>query len=63
MEDAPIVSDDRQEAARLSALRALDILDGAVNEPRFLRLVRLAARLFDAPKAAIALVDKDRVWR
>jgi PAS domain S-box-containing protein len=63
MEDAPIVSDDRQEAARLNALRALDILDSAVNEPRFLRLVRLAARLFDAPKAAIALVDKDRVWR
>ncbi|NQE62471.1 HWE histidine kinase domain-containing protein [Caulobacter sp. RHG1] len=63
MEDAPIVTDDRQEAARLDALKALDILDGATNEPRFLRLVRLAARLFDAPRAAIALVDQDRVWR
>jgi len=61
--DAPTASDDRQEAARLNALRALDILDSAVNEPRFLRLARLAARLFDAPKAAIALVDADRIWR
>lgn len=63
MEDAPIVSDERQEAARLNALKALNILDSAVNEPRFLRLARLAARLFDAPKAAVVLVDEDRVWR
>lgn len=63
MDDAPIVSDDRLEAARLNALHALGILDGAVNEPRLLRIVRLAARLFDAPKAAIALVDQDRIWR
>jgi PAS domain S-box-containing protein len=41
----------------------LNILDGAIDEPRFLRLVRLAARLFDAPKAAITLVDETRVWR
>lgn len=63
MEDAPIVSDDRQEAARLNALRALDILGGTTNEPRLLRIARLAARLCDAPKAAIALVDEDRIWR
>jgi len=63
MEDAPIVSDDRQEAARLNALKALDILDGATNEPQFLRFARLAAKLFDAPKAAVVLVDADRVWR
>lgn len=63
MEDAPIVSDDSQEAARLNALKALDILDGATNEPAFLRFARLAAKLFDAPKAALVLVDKDRVWR
>lgn len=63
MDDAPIVSDDRQEAARLNALKALNILDTAVNEPRFLRVVRLAARLFDAPKAAVVLVDARRVWR
>jgi PAS domain S-box-containing protein len=61
--DAPIASDDRQEAARLNALKALNILDSAVNEPGLLRLVRLAARLFDAPKAAIVLVDERRVWR
>ncbi len=63
MEDAPIVTDDSQEAARLNALKALDILDGATNAPQFLRFARLAAKLFDAPKAALALVDKDRVWR
>lgn len=63
MDDAPIVSDDRQETARLKALRALAILGGEVNEPRLLRVVRLAARLFDAPKASVALVDQDRVWR
>ncbi|MGH1557707.1 HWE histidine kinase domain-containing protein [Caulobacter segnis] len=63
MEDAPIVSDDRQEAARLNALRGLDILDGATNQPPFLRFARLAARLFDAPKAALVLVDADRIWR
>lgn len=63
MEDAPIVSDDRQEAARLNALQALNILDGPANAPQFLRFARLAAKLFDAPKAAVTLVDKDRVWR
>ena len=63
MEDAPIVSDDRQETARLNALRALDILNGASNEPQFLRFARLAAKLFDAPKAALVLVDADRIWR
>ena len=63
MDDAPIVSDDRQETARLKALRALGILDGEVNEPRLLRVARLASRLFDAPKAAVALVDQDRIWR
>ncbi|UAL10500.1 HWE histidine kinase domain-containing protein [Caulobacter segnis] len=63
MEDAPIVSDDRQETARLNALRALDILNGAPNEPQFLRFARLAAKLFDAPKAALVLVDTDRIWR
>ena len=63
MEDAPIVSDDRQEADRLNALKALDILSGPTNEPRVLRFARLAAKLFDAPKAAVTLVDKDRVWR
>ena len=63
MQDAPIVSDDRQEADRLGAVRALGVLDGPVDDPRFMRLVRLTARLFDAPKAAIALVDERRVWR
>ncbi|WP_297512467.1 HWE histidine kinase domain-containing protein [uncultured Caulobacter sp.] len=63
MEDAPIVIDSGREAARLAALRALGVLDGPVNAPRFHRLARLAARVFDAPKAAIVLVDEHRVWR
>jgi len=63
MDDAPIVSDDRQETARLDALRALGVLDGEVNQPRLLRVTRLAARLFDMPRAAVALVDQDRIWR
>jgi PAS domain S-box-containing protein len=63
MEDAPIVSDDRQEADRLAALRALGVLEGSPNEPRFLRFTRLAARIFDAPKAALVLVDEERIWR
>jgi two-component sensor histidine kinase len=64
MEDAPIVSDDRQEAARLAAYAPSNILDSdRSNEPGLLRLVRLAARLFDAPKAAIVLVDERRIWR
>ncbi|WP_246842035.1 hypothetical protein [Caulobacter sp. FWC26] len=63
MDDALKASDERREAERLAALRGLDILDGAVNPPALARLVRLAAKLFDAPKAAIALVDETRIWR
>lgn len=63
MDDAPTASDDRREAERLAALRALDVLDKVVNTPALSRVARLAARLFDAPKAAIVLVDEARVWR
>lgn len=63
MDDAHIVTDDRSESARLEALKALGVLDGVTNEPRLARIARLAARLFDAPRAAIALVDHDRIWR
>ena len=63
MDDALKASDERREAERLAALRGLDILDGAVNPPSLARVVRLAAKLFDAPKAAIALVDETRIWR
>ncbi|MBA4254225.1 MAG: GGDEF domain-containing protein, partial [Comamonadaceae bacterium] len=40
----------RDEAARLSAMRALGVLDTAAEE-RFDRLTRLAQALFDVPIA------------
>lgn len=63
MDDAPRASDHRLETERLEAVRGLGVMDGAVNSPALSRLVRLAARLFDAPKAAIVLVDETRIWR
>jgi len=53
---------DDQEARRLSALDALRALDGDPADPRFDRIVRLASRLFNAPKAAIRLIAEDRIW-
>jgi PAS domain S-box-containing protein len=49
------------EKERLQALRRYAILD-TPPEPRFDRLTRLAARLFQAPFAAIVLVDEYRLW-
>ncbi len=49
------------EAQRLEALRALNILDTAPEE-RFDRLTRLARRMFDVPVALVSLVDKNRQW-
>jgi diguanylate cyclase (GGDEF)-like protein len=49
------------EASRLDALRALNILDTSPEE-RFDRLTRLAKRLFGVPIALISLVDADRQW-
>lgn len=49
------------EAQRLADLRALRILDTPPEE-RFDRIVRLTARVFQAPIAYIALVDSDRQW-
>ena len=63
MDDAPRASDHRLETERLEAVRSLGVMDGVVNGPALSRLVRLAARLFDAPKASITLVDETRVWR
>ncbi|AAK25522.1 HWE histidine kinase domain-containing protein [Caulobacter vibrioides] len=63
MDDAPRASDDRLEAERLEAVRGLGVVDGIVNGPGLSRLIRLAARLFDAPKAAVVLVDEARIWR
>ncbi|MCY2959545.1 MAG: ATP-binding protein [Planctomycetota bacterium] len=49
------------ESQRLAELRSLRILD-TDPEPAYDDLVRLAARLANAPIAAISLVEGDRVW-
>lgn len=55
---APIPDDD---ADRLSALRALLILDTPPEE-RYDKVVRFAAEQFDVPIALLTLVDHDRQW-
>jgi PAS domain S-box-containing protein len=47
------------EAKRLEALRALNLLDTPPEE-RFDRITRLAARLLNVPMACVVLVDEDR---
>ena len=59
MKHAPALS--AHELARLEALHALRLLD-TPPEPRFDRLTRLAASLFDVPTALISLIDTDRQW-
>jgi PAS domain S-box-containing protein len=49
------------EAQRLEALRALNLLDTPPEE-RFDRITRLAARVLGVPKALLVLVDKDRLY-
>ncbi|MDI1326175.1 MAG: ATP-binding protein [Brevundimonas sp.] len=49
------------ERERLDALYALRVLD-TPPEPRFDRLTRLAATLFNAPTALISLIDAERQW-
>jgi PAS domain S-box-containing protein len=49
------------EPARIAALRDLHVLD-TDTDPRFDRIVRLAAQIFRAPRAAVILIDEDRLW-
>ncbi len=49
------------EAARLLALRALNILDTPPEE-RFDRITRIARRLFDVPMVLVSLIDDKRQW-
>ncbi|MFC7994610.1 PP2C family protein-serine/threonine phosphatase [Streptomyces rochei] len=49
------------EEARLAAVRRYHILD-TPPDGAFDRIASLAARLFDAPMATVAIVDTDRVW-
>ena len=50
-----------EEAARMEELQRLQILD-TPSEERFDRIVKLAAKLFNAPISYVALVDHDRQW-
>src|SRR5207302_6654566 len=49
------------EASRLEALRAYDVLD-TPPEQAFDDLTRLASQICDAPVAMVSLVDGDRQW-
>lgn len=49
------------EAERLAALRALNLLDTPAEE-RFDRFTRLVKRMFDVPIALVSLVDENRQW-
>ncbi len=49
------------EAARLAALRALEVLDSPA-ERSFEDIVHLAVRMFDVPVGLISLVDAERQW-
>ncbi|UBV43745.1 EAL domain-containing protein [Deinococcus taeanensis] len=49
------------EAGRLEALRALNLLD-TPPEQAFDRIVQLAARHFRVPVVLLSLVDHDRLW-
>jgi PAS domain S-box-containing protein len=53
--------DPHNEADRLAALRALDVLDTDPEEA-FDELTALAAHVCQAPVALISLVDEDRQW-
>lgn len=61
MDDAAPPSPETVEAARLRALRALHALDSG-SDSRFDRIARTAALVLRAPRAAIVLVDADRLW-
>lgn len=61
MDDAASQAPATVEAARLKALRALHALDSGTDS-RFDRIARTAALVLRAPRAAIVLVDEDRIW-
>ncbi len=61
MDDAVSRAPEIVEAERLRVLRSLHALDSG-SDRRFDRIVRTVALLFRAPKAALVLVDRDRIW-
>ena len=58
LDASPFPPDETQRLAELKSLRILD----TDPEPAFDDLVRLAARLTNAPIAVISMVDADRAW-
>ncbi|WP_129212064.1 PAS domain S-box protein [Crenobacter cavernae] len=58
MQAPPTPSD---EALRLAALRALEVLDTAPDE-ELDRITRTASRLFGVPIALVSLIDENRQW-
>lgn len=57
----PAVATLGLEKGRLAALREYEILD-TPSEPRFDRLVRMAAQVMETPIALISLLDESRQW-
>lgn len=57
MDDALLIDDD----ARVAALRRLDVLDTAIEEP-FENIVTLVRTVLAVPIATVTLVDRDRQW-
>ncbi|HQR88119.1 MAG TPA: hypothetical protein PLH31_02360, partial [Caulobacter sp.] len=61
MEEPRSAQDADKEAVRLRATKALKAFDKLGDDPRFLRLVRLAATHFQAPHAALWLIGASRL--
>ncbi|RZL74272.1 MAG: diguanylate cyclase, partial [Sphingomonas sp.] len=58
MDNALLLDDDD---GRVAALRRLDVLDTAVEEP-FEKIVTLVRTMLAVPVATVTLVDRDRQW-
>jgi two-component sensor histidine kinase/PAS domain-containing protein len=56
MEDSRSAQDANKEVVRLRATKALKAFDNPGDDPRFVRLVRLAASHFRAPRAGLWLI-------
>jgi signal transduction histidine kinase len=61
MPDMALTTGGQLEAARLEALKSMDILDTPAEEA-FDRITRMASELFETPIALISLVDATRQW-
>lgn len=57
----PNLASESQEAERLKAVYALEILD-TPEEPEYDELVRLAAEICGTPISTVTIVDADRQW-